>query len=192
MKNLIWFLTNYDEILKKEIRKIPGYPNYYADRSGNLYDKDYKYIKPYHYEGHYDQILAYDEKGNHRMLAVHQAVAMTFIPEWYPGCIVHHQDENKYNNEVENLEITDRSTHAAMHNPVKYFDKIRICEICGKKFVWSPERQQRYYSDLKRHRKRIITCSRQCSSYAGRMIQLKRSIKYKSNNSACNMDGCTS
>lgn len=173
-------MTNYDEILKNEIRKIPDYPNYYIDRSGNVFDKNYRYIKPYHYNDHYDQICIYDKNGKHKMLAIHQAVAMTFKPdEYFKGCIVHHKDENKYNNHIDNLEILDRSSHASIHARI-YYDKIAICQICGKKFLWTAERQMHYYGDKRINRKRLITCSRSCSSYAGRMTQLKRIIKYKS------------
>ena len=43
---------------------------------------------------------------------------MTFKPEYYPGCVVHHKDENKGHNYAENLEVESRNDHSRHHaNP---------------------------------------------------------------------------
>lgn len=86
--------------------------------------------------------------------------------------IVHHIDENPENNNIDNLMVLTRKEHGKLHMQ-KYFDKEVICEVCHKKFIWTSERQGRYYRDLRRGRNRIITCSKKCSSYYGRLVQLK-------------------
>lgn len=91
--------------------------------------------------------------------------------ELLPDEDVHHIDGNVANNSIENLQIIKRGEHQRQHSQ-KYFDKIAICQVCGKKFIWTGKRQQRYYGDLRVNRNRIITCTKKCSSYYGRMKQL--------------------
>ena len=152
---------------------IPGYPNYQIDRFGNLFDANNNRIRPYQYENQYDIVELTNSTGR-RVFGVHQLVAMTFNSDWFPGCIVHHVDENKYNNNDWNLECMSRAEHARLHNPIKFHDMMATCDVCGKEFIWTAKRQQGYYSGIRRGRHRIKTCSRSCQSYAGRMTQLGR------------------
>ena len=162
-------------------KPIPGFPFNLVDRFGNVYDLNGNKLTPYHYDddSHYDMVYIIDEHGKKRIMGIHQLVAMTFNPAWFPGCVVHHIDENKYNNNDWNLECMSVSTHARTHNPNKYKDVIATCEICGREFVWTESRQRRYYEDLRYGFRRIITCSKSCSSYAGRMTQLGRNTIIK-------------
>lgn len=52
------------------------------------------------------------DKGIPKIMRVHVAVAKTFIGDVPRGYHVHHKDENKHNNTVENLEIMHPSKHA--------------------------------------------------------------------------------
>lgn len=164
------FMTTYDLYPKP----IPQYPNYQIDRMGTVYDMNGNKIRPYQYRdtNQYDMTYVRDEQNKPHVFGIHQLVAMTFLPDYYPGCIVHHKDENKYNNWDTNLEITDRSEHASHHNPYKYSPIKAICDVCGNEFIWTSERQKLYYSDIRRGKNRAITCSKSCSSYIGRMTQL--------------------
>ena len=135
-----------------------------------------KKITPYRYDNYYDSIHTRDLSKNHHVIGVHQLVSMVFDKRWYKGCIVHHKDENKYNNCIWNLEISCREVHGKIHNPKKYVDKEAVCDICGKKFIWTSKRQASYFSDIRIGRDRMITCSKSCSSYAGRMKQLDKKI----------------
>lgn len=157
-------------------RPIPGYQNIQINRIGMVYDNNWNRITPYMYRDgeHYDSLYVRDMNNKPHVIGVHQAVAMTFNPDYYPGCIVHHKDENKYHNWDTNLEITSRREHASHHHPIKYQPTLTCCQVCGKEFIWNPEEQQRYYSDLRRGKSRIISCSRSCSSFYGRMTQLGR------------------
>ena len=92
-----------------------------------------------------------------------------------PNEDVHHIDGDVTNNSIENLQIMKHGEHQRFHKQ-KYFDKIAKCQICGKEFVWTAVRQSNYYRDLNRKKFRIITCSKKCSSYAGRMKQLNRPL----------------
>lgn len=164
------FMDAYDLYPKP----IPGYQNIHINRFGIACDDNFNIRQPYSYhdEEHYDMLYVRDYKNKPHVIGVHQAVAKTFNPDYYPGCIVHHRDENKYHNWDSNLEILDRSNHAKIHHAKKYYPIKATCQVCGKSFIWSAESQQRYYSDLRRNINRIITCSRNCASYQGRMTQL--------------------
>lgn len=86
---------------------------------------------------------------------------------------VHHVDEDTDNNTIDNLKVINHGVHQKLHFS-KYFDKLTVCEVCNKTFIWTSERQRLYYTDLKRGKNRIISCSRKCSSYYGRQEQLGR------------------
>ena len=159
---------------------IPGFPGYYATKSGTVLNSKFEELQIYQYKNQYDMVYLRDENNKSHVFGVHQVIAMTFKPdEYYEGCIVHHKNENKYDNRLDNLEILDRSSHGLHHNPFKYFDRIAKCEVCGRIFIWTSKRQRIYYADTQQRkikRNRMITCSKSCSSYAGRMIQLNKPL----------------
>ena len=161
------FLTTY----RLYPQPIPQYPNYWVDPFGNLYDTFGNRIIPYHYPNQYDSFMVRDTMGKPHVIGVHQAVAMTFSPDWFDGCIVHHKDENKYNNNIFNLKCETRSNHTR-HHAQKYYDKLAQCQMCGKWFVWTANSQCNHFAEMNRNRNACITCSRQCSSKLGRFIQL--------------------
>jgi hypothetical protein len=151
--------------------QIPGYPDYSVDRFGKVYDRFGNDITPYKYPNQYDMMYLTDPYGNHRVYGVHQLVAMTFNDKWFDGCIVHHLDEDKHNNYDYNLECMSREEHGRLHNAMRT-DKIAICQVCGRPFVWTAQQQGYYDRDITRHKERFITCSKSCSSYIGRLTQL--------------------
>lgn len=63
--------------------------------------------------------------------------------------IIHHRNEDRYDNRIENLEVTSHQAHSEHHNQRHAREK--ICEVCGATFV--PEA-------TKRARKK--TCSKAC------------------------------
>ncbi len=88
-----------------------NFPNYDCDENGNIYKK--VIIEPFK-SNEYKQVLLFDKDGNRRVLGVHQVIAMKYL-DYFPGCVVHHKDENKKNNELSNLEILHRSDHSRLH-----------------------------------------------------------------------------
>jgi hypothetical protein len=53
---------------------------------------------------------------------------------------VHHVDEDKRNNEIENLEIVTPVIHAIRHNQWKH-PKTWKCEVCGEDFTPPPTKR---------------------------------------------------
>ena len=104
-------------------KPIPSIPNYSADEFGNVYNENGIRIKQFNSNG-YKQVLLFDNDHNRIIKGVHQIVAEAHNPDFYDGCIVHHKDENKQNNNVENLEVMSKSDHCKLHadpsNVIKY------------------------------------------------------------------------
>lgn len=103
------FITAYDFP-----REVPGYPGYFCDRQGVVYRKNGVRIKPFESSG-YDQVYMRDENNKRAVKGIHQIVSMTFDPDFYPGCVVHHIDENKKNNIDTNLKVESKSEHSRHH-----------------------------------------------------------------------------
>lgn len=77
--------------------------------------------------------------------------------------IVHHKDENRSNNNIENLELTTNSEHCKHHHP-RILPLIKICEICGEEF--KPDKE---YSKF---------CSSECYSiYRAKNIPSKEELE---------------
>lgn len=96
------------------IRQIDNFSNYYVDDEGNVYKKDMTKIKPFNSNGYF-QVYMRDDENKRHVFGVHQVVAMAFLPDYFEGCVVHHKDEDKHNNKVENLQIEYRSNHSRHH-----------------------------------------------------------------------------
>ena len=100
-------------------KPVPGYSDVLVDREGNTFRPDGSELHQFNSNG-YKQICAHsDETGKRRVIGVHQLVAMTYMSdEYYPGCVVHHIDENKSHNCIGNLRVESVPEHSRHHaNP---------------------------------------------------------------------------
>lgn len=79
------------------------------------------------------------------------------------GCIVHHKDGNKHNNNINNLQLMEAKTHVAMHAKKGRTVLELKCPSCGKHFI--KEKRNCF------RKKRIMFCSRQC---VGKMYSFNR------------------
>lgn len=88
---------------------------------------------------------------------------------------VHHIDGDKSNNSEDNFAIVRRGEHQRFHSTKNhYHDTMATCQSCGQTFIWTANRQNRYYRDLRLGIPRWITCSKSCSSRIGRYNQLDK------------------
>lgn len=78
------------------------------------------------------------------------------------GCIVHHKDGNKHNNNINNLQLMEQKTHVSMHAKKGRTVLELKCPSCGKHFI--KEKRNCF------GKKRIMFCSRQC---VGKMYSFK-------------------
>ena len=103
-----------------------------------------------------------------------------------PNEDVHHIDGNKENNLLDNLEIVKHGEHQRSHTPRKYFNTLMVCEVCGKSFVMSSKKLSNYIRDLRRGRRRGITCSKHCAYWLGKREQIR-----SDSNAECGLNGET-
>ena len=85
-----------------------------------------------------------------------------------PNEDVHHIDNDKTNNNIDNLEVQIHGEHQRAHS-TKYFPTFQYCDVCGQLFIYSAEQMCRYMSDKSRIKKvkRGITCSKRCAYLLG-------------------------
>ena len=87
----------------EEYKEIPGYHGYYASASGSVYSsKIGRLLRP---QTNYNGYVVYklSMAGIDKTLRAHRAVALAWIPNPEGKPEVHHKDEDKTNNSVENL-----------------------------------------------------------------------------------------
>ena len=107
MENIYNIFNEFMNTFDLYPHEVPGYPGYTCDRMGNVYRPDGTKIRPFKSSG-YEQVYMKDEHNNRSVKGVHQVVSMTFDPEYYPGCVVHHIDENKRIKEPINLKVNPK------------------------------------------------------------------------------------
>lgn len=88
------------------------YPRFDVDEQGNVY-KDSILMKSFRSNG-YRQVVLVDDQGNQKVAGVHCVVAMKYL-DYYEGCIVHHKDQDRSNNHLDNLEVKDSVEHLKYH-----------------------------------------------------------------------------
>lgn len=88
---------------------------YIVSRDGIIKTKDGELVKIFK-SNKYLQCCLFDIYGNKHTLGVHTVISMFHDVKWYDGCVVHHKDGNTYNNNIENLEVTNRSFHTKRHH----------------------------------------------------------------------------
>lgn len=85
-------------------KPIKGYETQYQINEYGLIINRYGHeLSPHHDKDGYLRVDLY--KDNHRKkFGVHQLVALNFVSGQFPGAVVNHKDENKWNNHYSNLE----------------------------------------------------------------------------------------
>ena len=113
-----------------------------------------------------------DSEGKHKLISYPRVIMENLLNRTLDDNeIIHHIDGDPSNNNISNLQVMTKEEHARLHR-TEYYDKEVVCEVCGKTFIWTAERQSVYQRDLNRNKNRIVTCSKSCSSIYGRYIQL--------------------
>lgn len=103
-----------------DLKRIPGFPNYFVSRDGHVFSivsgkpKELAQV-PGSDGGRY----RYVNLGKKKRIGVHQLVAMCFLPS--PVMVVRHRDNNPSNNHADNLRwgtqaenLADRVEHGTM------------------------------------------------------------------------------
>ena len=93
---------------------------------------------------------------------IHRAVWMYYEGEIPAGYHIHHIDENKDNNCIENLQALTANEHHSLHVAQPTIEK--VCPVCEKRFIVPYK-----------FRKRIF-CSRACKNTAQKKMLVKSSV----------------
>ena len=119
----------------------------------------------------------YDKK-THKVTSYPRYIMSNYLGRTLkPNEQVHHMDGNPLNNDIDNLLVLPRELHDFIHEKDyrKYYDRIAICDYCGKEFVWKAYSQQQHYMNSKRRKNmRGPFCSASCAGKFGRDEQLRR------------------
>lgn len=98
------------EIDGVEYKQVPGYQEYYAGYNGNIYSsKTNKILSPGISCNGYKMVYLMDSNHKRNTKRVNRIVALAWIPNPNNLPHVHHIDENKLNNSVDNLKWVTRT-----------------------------------------------------------------------------------
>ena len=134
------------------IRIKENFSRYSVSETGDIFDKKYQRYSRVFKSNKYLQCRLVDDEGQIHIMGVHVAIAMFHLSDYYPGCVVHHRDEDTTHNVASNLECMDRGKHSAMHvNPDHLCNYVRTHGPWNKGMQMSPEFCQKC-SDSAYHR----------------------------------------
>lgn len=102
------------QLLAEVWKQIENFPKYQVSNKGRVKHAEKGLLNPYTMKsGHF--FVSLSNKGKRRTAAVHNLVAELFLGNRPPGYIVHHNDEDKSNNNAVNLEYISRKGHGHKH-----------------------------------------------------------------------------
>lgn len=106
-----------------KINVIQDFSMYYASTEGIIYNWLLDKVNPFNSNGYY-QVKIKNDNNVATVKGVHQLVAAAFMSDYKQGMIVHHKDENKHNNCLDNLQLMARSAHARLHIDTEYLSQL--------------------------------------------------------------------
>ena len=111
----------------------------------------------------FDGVVFHTDRSGHYVTAstgIHRFVWQYYHGEIPDGYHIHHVDENKTNNAVENLQCMTKQDHQSLHNKQPFYEE-RVCRTCGKIFIVQKACQ-----------KLAMYCSKKCQSKVNRICSL--------------------
>lgn len=165
---------DYSNVCINKLLQIKNCPRYFVTSDFHIYDsKTCKLLNEY--QSNSGHLFVSIVKDNKRTTAwIHRIVYETYYGEVEDGYDIHHIDEDKTNNNINNLKKITHEEHGRIHS-TKYSDKMMICPQCGKEFLWTAQKQQTFYSNQSRKRYQNSStkpfCSKSCSGKYGKQVQ---------------------
>ena len=126
--------------MKFVIRIKENFSRYNVSNTGKIFDRKYQRYSRTFKSNKYLQCRLVDDEGHTHIMGVHVAIAMFHLPDYYPGCVVHHKNGNTIDNVDTNLECLSRRAHSSKHADAHYLvDKVRKQGPWNKGIKMSPE-----------------------------------------------------
>jgi len=91
--------------------------NYYVNKFGKIINKSNQEVKPRNCNGYF--MLSITTNKKRKEVYIHRVVALAFLPNPDNLPDVHHKDNDKSNNELDNLQWTTRSDNCRMSSKKK-------------------------------------------------------------------------
>ena len=138
------------------IRIKENFSRYEVDRYGNfVFNLKYYRGSSIFRSNDYWQCRLVDNEGCVHIMGIHQAVAMFHCDDYFPGCYVHHKDEDKGNNCWDNLQCMTNEEHARLHaDPTYILNYIRKNGLHNKgKKMSDVFREHCRVGQIKRHQR---------------------------------------
>ena len=168
-------IEDYSSIDKTNLIQIKRIPRYYITTDSHIYDSVSGKILNEYQSNNGHLFVSIKNDLNIRTTAwVHRLVYEAYYGEIEGGYDIHHFDEDKTNNNINNLQKIKHEEHCREHG-TKYSDIITTCPQCGKEFLWTAKKQQSFYSNLNRKRHKNAStqpfCSKSCAGKYGKQFQ---------------------
>ena len=153
---------------------------YEITKNGRVYDKKKNiWLKSYMQEGYVFYRIV-DNNGVH-LTGMHNLIAQVYCNDWFDGCIVHHKDGDKLNNNVDNLQCMTLGEHLSHHKKTVLEEPIKTCPVCKKEFIWTTKSQLIHKYNKKHHNDNGPIagpfCSKECALRYGSTKRIKASLK---------------
>ena len=163
----------------KQFKQIERLPRYYITTDFHVYDSEKKCLLNEYRNNEYTHIfvsICVDDIRRTTMW-VHRLVYEAYYGEIEEGYDIHHIDEDKSNNNINNLQKLLHEEHCRLHGTEIIYDKVMICPQCGKKFLWTAQKQKNFKRNLSRKIKSNKICQpfcfKECIGKYGRENQIK-------------------
>lgn len=108
--------------MERMYQQIDGYSRYFVGRNGRVWDSDrQRFLKAEGQNSKYVTVHLTSDDGTDKTFNLHDIVYSAFNPSHFVidnnaiDKIVHHVDENKRNNRLDNLEYVSRNLHGVIH-----------------------------------------------------------------------------
>lgn len=128
-------------------------------KKGERFIREHLLKKVIHKNGYYFVNLYKNKKI--KICSIHRLVAEAFIPEYSMDKQVHHINEDKSDNSVENLKVLSVMEHLNLHKQI--YPITKTCVICGKKYNPDPT-----------HRRKSQVCCMACRNKLLKICASKR------------------
>ena len=169
----------------KQFKQLEIFPRYYITPDFHVYDSENNCLLNEYRSNKNSHIFVSILVNNDRRTTMwlHRLVYETYFGKIEEGYDIHHIDEDKTNNNINNLQKLLHEEHCRLHGTEIIDDKVMICPQCGKEFLWTAQKQKNFKRNLSKKIKsnKICQpfCSKECTGKYGKKNQMQNMTNNK-------------